>query len=115
MDSSGSSEGYTKTHNFIRWKSGKRVDPRVLTLLESFEEIYSDRHEFFKKIFHEDYDELFKKIGDALKKKKQMKKVRSFPRSMSMRGIGVREIDELRNERFKIKPPNVIVVGSDDR
>ncbi|KAL8538780.1 hypothetical protein ACS0TY_000696 [Phlomoides rotata] len=127
MDSSNSGEGssmkydcisYIKTHELIRWKSGKRVDPRLLALLESFEEIYSDRHEFFKKIFdEEEHNELFKKIGDALKRKKQMKKVRSLPRSRSMRAIGKREIneiDEMRNERFKIRPPNVIVVEPDD-
>lgn len=93
------------------------VDPRLLTLLESFEEIYVERREFFKRIFDEKYEELFEKIGEALKKRKKMKKGKSMGRSMSMRAIGRRGIDEemegLRLERFKVKTPNVIVVGQD--
>lgn len=111
------SQSYTKTHNFIRWKSGKLVDPRLLALLESFGEIYVERHEFFKRIFDEKHEELFEKIGHALKKRKKMKKGRSMRRSMSMRAIGERGIDEemegLRLERFRVKTPNVIVVGQD--
>lgn len=111
------SQNHTKTHNMIRWKSGKKVDPKLLALLESFGEIYVDRHEFFKKIFRGDHEELFEKIGDALKKKKQMKKGRSMPRSMSMRAIGKRggdeEIDGVRLGRFKVRTPNVIVAGPD--
>ncbi|PIN03888.1 hypothetical protein CDL12_23583 [Handroanthus impetiginosus] len=107
-------QSYTKMHNIIRWKSGKRVDHRLLGLLESFAEIYENRHEFFKKIFHENHDELFKKIGDGMKKKKEMKKAWSMSWSQSVRGINRRgvdgEIDGLRLERFKVKTPNVIVV-----
>ncbi|KAI3458878.1 hypothetical protein Pfo_015541 [Paulownia fortunei] len=123
MDSSNSGssssymEDYPKTHDIIRWNSGKRVDPRLLALLESFGEIYMDRHEFFKKIFHGNHEEVFKKIGDALRKKKQMKKSRSMPRSLSMRAIKQRGVDDesdgLRLERFKVRTPNVIVAGPD--
>ncbi|KAL0317267.1 UNVERIFIED_CONTAM: hypothetical protein Sangu_2141000 [Sesamum angustifolium] len=112
------SQSYTKTSNLIRWKSGKRVDPRLLTLLESFGEIYVERHEFFKKIFDGNtHEELFKKIGNALRKKKEIKKARSMPRSLSMRAIKRRgvddEIDGFKVERFKVRTPNVVVAGQD--
>ncbi|KAL0322171.1 UNVERIFIED_CONTAM: hypothetical protein Scaly_2513500 [Sesamum calycinum] len=110
------SQSYTKTSNLIRWKSGKRVDPRLLTLLESFGEIYVERHDFFKKIFDGNtHEELFKKIGNALRKKKEIKKARSMPRSLSMRAIKRRgvddEIDGFKVERFKVRTPNVVVAG----
>lgn len=107
---------YTKTHNMIRWKSGKMVDPKLLALLESFGEIYVERREFFKKIFDEKYEEVFEKIGSGLKRRKKMKKARSMSRSLSMRAMGQRGIDQdvelegLRLERFKVKTPNVIDV-----
>ncbi|KAK4431100.1 hypothetical protein Salat_0872000 [Sesamum alatum] len=112
------SQSYTKTSNLIRWKSGKRVDPRLLALLESFGEIYMERHEFFEKIFGGNIcEELFKKIGNALRKKKEMKKAKSMPRSLSMRAIKRRgvddEIDGLRLERFKVRTPNVVLIGQD--
>ncbi|KAL1557731.1 hypothetical protein AAHA92_08277 [Salvia divinorum] len=108
---------YTKAHNFIRWKSGKMIDSRLLALLESFGEIYIERRGFFKKIFDETYEELFETVGKALKNMKKMKKTRSMRRSVSMRAIGTRgiddEVEEPRDERFKVKTPNVIVVGQD--
>ncbi|KAL0303541.1 UNVERIFIED_CONTAM: hypothetical protein Sradi_6222200 [Sesamum radiatum] len=112
------SQSYTKTSNLIRWKSGKRVDPRLLTLLESFGEIYMERQEFFKKIFGGNtHEEVFKKIGNALKRKKEMKKAGSMPRSLSMRAIKQRgvddEIDGFKLKRFKVRTPNVVVVGQD--
>ncbi|KAH6813577.1 hypothetical protein C2S51_022595 [Perilla frutescens var. frutescens] len=112
-------KGDTTMHNLIRWKSGKRVDPRLLALLESFGEIYVERREFFKRIFDENYEELFEKIGSAFKKRKQMKKSKSMSRSISMRPIRKRGIDEeefdgLRLERFKVKTPNVIEINEQD-
>ncbi|KAL7107989.1 hypothetical protein ACP275_06G088000 [Erythranthe tilingii] len=117
---------HTVTHDLIRWKSGKLVDPEILMLLESFEEIYMDRREFFKKIFHGNHEELFKKIGDAVTKKKKMKKAKSMPRSMSMRAIGTRglNLDDGMNMidghgiklgRFKVRTPNVLVDEPDDQ
>lgn len=110
---------YTKTHNMIRWKSGKRVDPRLLALLESFGEIYVERREFFKKIFDEKYEELFETIGSALRRGRKMKKARSMSRSLSMRAIGKRGLDQdvelegLRLEWFKVRTPNVIEVAEE--
>lgn len=107
----------TKTSHFVRWNSGKRVDPRLLGALEMFGEIYVERREFFDKIFKGDHEEVFKKIGHALKmKKKQMGKSGSMKRSMSMksmrqREINMEEINEFRAERFRIRTPNVIVEG----
>lgn len=115
---SSSNQDHSITSHLIRWKSGKRVDPRLLTMLEQFGEIYVERHEFFHKIFHGDHEEVFKKIGNALKKKKSMKKSGSMTRSMSMRAIGHRgiqeETNEFRPQRFRIRKPNVIEVAEDD-
>ncbi|KAG8377454.1 hypothetical protein BUALT_Bualt08G0034700 [Buddleja alternifolia] len=121
-------QNQAKTYNLIRWKSGKKVDPRLLALLESFGEVYVNRHELFERIFHGEHEELFNKIGDALKmkmkmkmkKKKEIKKARSMKRSMSMRAIGKRGIHEengdelLIDERFKVRTPNVIVTAGQD-
>lgn len=101
----------------IRWTSGEKVDPRLLALLESFQEIYVTRHDLFKKTFPGDHDELFRKIGDAISKKKIMKKQKkkSMRRSQSVgpayavRGRGLDDgIDEFKVERFKVKTPIVI-------
>lgn len=117
---SWSNQDHAITSHLIRWKSGKRVDPRLLTMLEQFGEIYVERREFFNKIFHGDHEEVFKKIGNALKKKKSMKKSGSMKRSMSMKAMGHRgiiqeDIHELRPERFRVRTPiNVIEVAEDD-
>ncbi|XP_057789356.1 uncharacterized protein LOC131006192 [Salvia miltiorrhiza] len=116
-----SKQHHPKTSHMIRWNSGKRVDPRLLGMLEMFGEIYVERREFFDKIFHGDHEEVFKKIGHALKtKKKQMSKSGSMKRSTSMRairqrGLDAEEINELRAERFKIRTPNVIVAEGDEQ
>ncbi|GER28925.1 tRNA/tmRNA (uracil-C(5))-methyltransferase [Striga asiatica] len=108
-------EDNTSTRNMIRWKSGKRVDPRLMTVLQLFGEIYMERHEFFNKIFRGNHEDAFKKIENLLKRKKTMKKAKSMPRSLSMRAIGRQrgldgEInDDLLLERFKIRTPDVIV------
>lgn len=77
-----------------------------------------ERREFFKKIFDGKHEELFKKMSNAMKTKKKMKKAKSMPRSMSMRAMKQRglddEIDGLRLERFKVRTPNVIVAQPDD-
>ncbi|XAR52281.1 hypothetical protein NMG60_11020258 [Bertholletia excelsa] len=49
----------------IRWKSGKRLDPRLLTLLKFFRELFHQRREFFHQIFPDlqhEFTELFTKI-----------------------------------------------------
>lgn len=100
----------------IRWTSGEKVDPRLLALLESFEEIYVKRRDLFKKIFPGDHDELFQKIGDAISKKKIMKKKKKIMRrsqsigpAYAVRGRGLDDgIDEFKVERFKVKAPIVI-------
>ncbi|KAL3640549.1 hypothetical protein CASFOL_015517 [Castilleja foliolosa] len=104
-------ENYMNTRDMIRWKSGKKLDPNLVTLLELFGEIYTERHEFFKKIFHGKHEEeVFQKVDNVFKRKKTMKKARSMTRSLSMRAINRRGIDDdLRLERFKIKTPNVMV------
>ncbi|KAL1542323.1 hypothetical protein AAHA92_26435 [Salvia divinorum] len=109
----------TKTSHFIRLSSGKRVDPRLLGMLEMFGEIYVERREFFDRIFKGDHEEVFKKIGRALKMKRS--KSGSMKRSMSMKSTRQREIsveeingvNEFRAERFRIRTPIVIVEGGE--
>ncbi|KAH6829640.1 hypothetical protein C2S53_011419 [Perilla frutescens var. hirtella] len=114
-----SNEDHTKT-----WKkSGKRVEGRLVTVLEQVGEIYDERHELVSKILRGEHEDVFHKIGSALKKKKSMKKSGSMKRSMSMRakisrqrGIEeeITEANELRNQRFKVRTPNVIEEAEDD-
>nr|GMD52749.1 Nuclear valosin-containing protein [Ipomoea batatas] len=91
----------------IRWKSGKRVDPRLLTLLESFRDVFDKREDFFKKIFpgiYEEFKDVFGKFSMIKGQKREMK-TRALERSSSLgsaRG--------LRLERFRVKTPNVTVV-----
>nr|GLL40114.1 hypothetical protein A4A49_06928 [Ipomoea trifida] len=91
----------------IRWKSGKRVDPRLLTLLESFRDVFDKREDFFKKIFpgiYEEFKDVFGKFAMIKGQKREMK-TRALERSSSLgsaRG--------LRLERFRVRTPNVTVV-----
>nr|GMD54476.1 Nuclear valosin-containing protein [Ipomoea batatas] len=91
----------------IRWKSGNRVDPRLLTLLESFRDVFDKREDFFKKIFpgiYEEFKDVFGKFAMIKGQKREMK-ARALERSSSLgsaRG--------LRLERFRVKTPNVTVV-----
>nr|GMD57281.1 Nuclear valosin-containing protein [Ipomoea batatas]GMD59285.1 Nuclear valosin-containing protein [Ipomoea batatas] len=91
----------------IRWKSGKRLDPRLLTLLESFRDVFDKREDFFKKIFpgiYEEFKDVFGKFAMIKGQKREMK-TRALERSSSLgsaRG--------LRLERFRVKTPNVTVV-----
>ena len=101
-----SSHGGEKVH-LVRWKSGKSVDPRLLTLLKFFEELFLERHEFFRKIFpviHPEFRELFRKIGVGLSKKDE-KKVRALQRSVSL-DLGRDSAQRL--QRFKVRTPDVV-------
>ncbi|KAK4367132.1 hypothetical protein RND71_015012 [Anisodus tanguticus] len=96
----------------IRWKSGKKVDPRLIMLLDFFKDLYMKREEFFKKIFpfhHEDFIPIFEKIGVVFPKKDQEMN-NSFKRSPSDSSLNrSRGIDEsqLKLEKFKVKTPEV--------
>ncbi|MCD7457121.1 hypothetical protein HAX54_034254 [Datura stramonium] len=109
----------------IRWKSGKKVDPRLIMLLHFFRDLYIKREEFFKKIFpfhHEDFIPIFDKIRAvhvfSNKDHDQEKKFKidSFKRSPSdsslnkSRGID-HELSQLKLEKFKVKTPEVISGG----
>ncbi|WMV53535.1 hypothetical protein MTR67_046920 [Solanum verrucosum] len=103
----------------IRWKSGKKVDPRLIMLLDFFRDIYMKRGEFFKKIFpfhHEDFIPIFEKIGVVFSNNKDQEKkfkINSFKRSPSdnslnkSRGIDI-DPSQLKLEKFKVKTPEVI-------
>ncbi|CAN4126470.1 unnamed protein product [Withania somnifera] len=122
----------------IRWKSGKKVDPRLIMLLNFFRDLYMKRGEFFKKVFpfhHEDFIPIFKKIGVVFSNNKEYQekkfKIDSLKRSQSdnslnkSRGIDESRLklkkfnvktskaqsggDEMRHERFKIKTPPVVI------
>ncbi|KAL3523620.1 hypothetical protein ACH5RR_016454 [Cinchona calisaya] len=90
----------------IRWKSGKKVDQRLLMVLESFfQEIYVKRDDFFKKIFPGVYGEfvdVFNKIGAMLWKNNDQVKSRALQRSLSVGSP--RSL-----EWFAVKTPNVIL------
>uniref|UniRef100_M1CLV2 Uncharacterized protein n=1 Tax=Solanum tuberosum TaxID=4113 RepID=M1CLV2_SOLTU len=109
----------------IRWKSGKKVDPRLIMLLDFFRDIYMKRGEFFKKIFpfhHEDFIPIFEKIGVVFSNNKDQEKkfkINSFNRSPSdnslnkSRGIDI-DSSQLKLEKFKVKTPEVISGGGGD-
>lgn len=107
----------------IRWKSGKKVDPRLIILLDFFRDLHMKRGEFFKKIFpfhHEDFIPIFEKIGVVFSNNKdhQEKKFKSnsFKRSPSdnslnkSRGVDIDQ-SQLKLEKFKVKTPEVISGG----
>ncbi|PHU00244.1 hypothetical protein BC332_30031 [Capsicum chinense] len=106
----------------IRWKSGKRVDPRLIMLLDFFRDLYMKRGEFFKKIFpfhHEDFIPIFDKIGVVFSNNKDQEKkfkINSFKRSPSdsslnkSRGIDIDQ-SKLKLEKFKVKTPEVLSGG----
>lgn len=107
----------------IRWKSGKKVDPRLIILLDFFRDLYMKRGEFFKKIFpfyHEDFIPIFEKIGVVFSNNKDHQekkfKINSFKRSPSdnslnkSRGVDIDQ-SQLKLEKFKVKTPEVISGG----
>ena len=70
-------------------KLGKPIDPRLLSVLEYFRELFVRREEVFKKIFpaglQEEIVELLKKFGTIVSKVKSEKmKVRTLQRSLSI-------------------------------
>ncbi|KAL6989399.1 hypothetical protein U1Q18_015147 [Sarracenia purpurea var. burkii] len=112
------SHEHGKLHHLIRWKSGKAVDPRLLTLLKLFRELFVDRHDFFRKIFpgiHQEYfAELFKKIDVALTRSESdeaRKKIRTVQRS---RSLDFGQDSNLSLERFKVRTPIVMIGAQGD-
>ncbi|KZV55293.1 hypothetical protein F511_06770 [Dorcoceras hygrometricum] len=112
---SSTSVGYPKTCGLLRWKSGEKVDTRLMDLLGLFEELYAKRREFFKKIFPGDHEELFRKIRDATskKKKRSMRRSLSIGAGFAIRGRGLDDEidgdDQFKAERFRVKTPIVLV------
>ncbi|CAL9005672.1 unnamed protein product [Prunus brigantina] len=103
--------------NYYRFQSkvGKSVDPRLLSLVEFFRELYFRRLELFKQIFPGGQDDKFlevpKKLGLILAKVKpdQTRAVRTMQRNLSIgspRDFKGRE-SEMRLERFKIRTIDV--------
>ncbi|GAA0158662.1 hypothetical protein LIER_38705 [Lithospermum erythrorhizon] len=107
----------------IRWKSGKRVDPRLLTTLESFKEIYDEKRDLFNKIFPGMYNEfvdVFNKLGEMTRRNKEartMERSRTLERSSSFGSprpsLGMEMNDEFFDEKFKVRPPTIIIGGLD--
>ncbi|XP_059669662.1 uncharacterized protein LOC132314910 [Cornus florida] len=99
--------------NIVRWKSGKSVDPRLLTLLEIFRELYIERREFFKKIFpghHDEFKDVFKKVSANFLRKDQME-VQTMQRSLSFGAPKQGEESGLRLQRFKVRTPDLSGAG----
>ncbi|CAI9091275.1 OLC1v1026250C1 [Oldenlandia corymbosa var. corymbosa] len=91
----------------IRWKSGKRVDQRLMMVLESFyQEIYVKRQDFFKKIFPDriqpDFEDVFRKVDAMLLKNSTEVKNKTLQRSLSLGS-------PRRIQRFKVKIPAVCI------
>lgn len=83
------------------------LDPMIMELLEPLREVYIKRRdELLKKIDYEESIEMLKKlkVGIIRKNKKKLKTQTIMKRSLS---VG----DEMRNEKFKIKTPHVVIVA----
>ncbi|XP_059442444.1 uncharacterized protein LOC132174782 [Corylus avellana] len=99
-----------------RKAAGKAVDPRLLTVLEFFRQLYVRRREVFETSFpdlHSEFDEIFKKHGAKLSQAKssgRQGKVKSVQRSSSVGSSREISGDDLKLERFKVK---TVVVGGD--
>lgn len=98
-----------RNNYMIRWKSGKRVDEKLLNLLEAyFQELYLKRNDFFKKIFpghvYDQFVDVFNKIGAVLSKNYNGNHVQTVQRSLSFGST------ETRLEWFKVKTPDVVVL-----
>ncbi|KAL0007908.1 hypothetical protein SO802_009410 [Lithocarpus litseifolius] len=87
--------------------AGKAVDPRLLTILEFYRQLYVRKQEVFKKSFpelHDEFDELFKKHGAKLLQVKSGRvKVQTVERSSSVGSSREISQNDLKLERFKIK------------
>jgi hypothetical protein len=97
-----------------RKAAGKAVDPRLLTVLEFFRQLYVRRQEVFATSFPDlrrEFDELFKKHGAKLSQAKSGRvKVKTIQRSLSVGSSREISGDDLKLERFKVK---TVVVGGD--
>ncbi|GMY23185.1 hypothetical protein FCV25MIE_18426 [Fagus crenata] len=91
--------------------AGKGIDPRLLTLLEFFRQLYVRRQEVFKKSIpdlHNEFSELFKKDGAKLSQVKSGRmKVQTVQRSLSVGSPRELSQDDLKLERFKVKTINL--------
>ncbi|KAG6680349.1 hypothetical protein I3842_13G037000 [Carya illinoinensis] len=95
----------------------KAVNPRLLTLLEFFRQLYVRKQEVFKTSFpdlHEKFDEIFKKDGGKVSQVKSGRMIKAQPilqRSMSVGSPREISQDDLKLERFKVR---IIDVGGSD-
>ncbi|KAB1225333.1 hypothetical protein CJ030_MR1G015653 [Morella rubra] len=98
-------------HRIHRKAAGKDVDPRVLTLLEYFRQLYVRRREVFKTSFpdlHDDFDELFRKQGSSLSQA-QSGRMKVQPMKRSSSSGSTREIaaGDLKLQKFKVRTINL--------
>jgi hypothetical protein len=93
-------------------KDGKSVDPRLLSLLEFFRELFVRRRELFKKIFpglHDEFVEVSKKVGGVVahvqenRRRAPMTVQRSLSVGSPRTPSGKRGEPPLRLERFKVR------------
>ncbi|KAI4370700.1 hypothetical protein MLD38_019021 [Melastoma candidum] len=94
-------------------KPGKPIDPRMLPLLESFQELYFRRRDLFQRLFpklHDEFAKFSEEIAAEARSKDPLAKLpRRLRRSQSVgsprvvsRDIGGEQ--PLRLERFKVRP-----------
>ena len=90
-------------------EAGKSVDPRIMRLLEFFRELYIRRRETFRKMvpegLHEEFVELFKRIGHLLIRAKSKHEATTMQRSLSAGS------DQLKLDRFRVRAFNVPGAG----
>ncbi|KAJ7970545.1 Protease Do-like 4, mitochondrial [Quillaja saponaria] len=102
--------GRIRNYFGLQSEAEKSVDPRIISLLGFFKELYYRRQEMFKKMFpaelYEESVELFKKFGYLLNEVKSNREVRTLQRSLSLGSPRARDDSELKLERFKVRTVN---------
>ncbi|PHT39649.1 hypothetical protein CQW23_18503 [Capsicum baccatum] len=90
-------------HDYNKNEDQPHLDSRLLELLASLGEVYVKRRELIKKMNYEQSMEVFKKMKVTISKNKKWKTQTTMNRSLS---VG----DGIRNEKYKIKTPHVVIV-----
>ncbi|KAK4707965.1 hypothetical protein R3W88_028890 [Solanum pinnatisectum] len=105
-ESTSNNTGNDFDHDNNKNEDRARLDPMLMELLESLREVYMKRRDqLLKKIDYEESIEVLKKLKISIRKnKKKLKTQTIMKRSLS---VG----DEMRNEKFKIKTPHVVIVA----
>ncbi|XP_010525354.1 PREDICTED: uncharacterized protein LOC104803169 [Tarenaya hassleriana] len=91
-------DNYHRVYEHKEEEEKKRIDVRVLMLLEYFRELYVREIQVLKKIFpgvKDEFVDFFKKVGEAMPRIKRSQSLGSLH-------VAPRAIDPMANERFKV-------------